>query len=736
MTIDLAEIATKQFSVAVRGWNKDEVRSYLSGLAESLIPVLREVDELRRDQEQSAQEIDELRSDLTHTTAELEGYQSRENTVLQKQMDVLSEVGTNVTKILQESVAAGARIQENAERRRNQILRDALMKARNIENVSESIHQQNLATRREVIDSVDDLHRAAGDLVDAGGVAQREILDLLTLIGEEQSRLQASLTLDGTLDHTFLEANHRITASLQAIRERIAHDAWPLSAGLSERVSRLTLLEATGLDNPGASIPVTSTERLESPPDVPSSVAMVAHAALPESTEAIVRTAYPQSVAVIGAGYVGLTTAACLARLGHEVVCTHHDEERVARLARGEMPIQELGLEGLVSDMLRGENLLFDSDNIRAASNSDVVILCLPTPERPDGRADLSFIKTVARQIGPHLRPGAIVVNKSTAPVGTCRKISHWLGRDDVAIASNPEFLREGTAVHDFFHPDRVVIGTDDPAAAQRLSDLYSTLRSEILVMSPESAELVKYASNGFLATKLSYANSIATLCEETGADVADVIRGVGGDRRIGSLFLEPGPGWGGSCFPKDTQALIWIARDAGFDFALVKAVVDANHSHERRLAERIVELAGGSVKDRVVAIWGLTFKAHTDDRRESPALAIAAELRSRGARISAYDPMVGTPEHGLDICADPVSACEHAVLLLVATEWEEFGKVDLAEVGRVMDRRVIVDARHVLNPDDALKNGFTFAAIGRETRFPESKAESEDHQGDKVGSS
>lgn len=395
-------------------------------------------------------------------------------------------------------------------------------------------------------------------------------------------------------------------------------------------------------------------------------------------------------VAVIGAGYVGLTTAACLAHLGHSVVCTDRLADRVAQLIRGVPPFYELGLEDLLGQSLATGRLSFGGDNIAAVAGADIVLLCLPTPEGADGRADVAALEDAARKIGPHLAAGAIVVDKSTAPVGSCRSLAGWLGRPDVAVVSNPEFLREGD--------------------------------TEILTMRPKSAELVKYASNGFLATKLSYSNCIATLCELVDADVGDVLRGMGSDRRIGPLFLAPGPGWGGSCFPKDTDALVRIADDAGFDFKLLREVVASNRAHEVRLVDRIVELAGGSVEGRTVAMWGLTFKAHTDDRRESPSLAIADQLTERGARVQAYDPTVHGPVHGLTVRPTPVAACEHAVVLFVATEWEELRHVDLSEVSRVMDRKAILDGRDLLDADEALANGFVYAAVGRPLRIPTSE--------------
>src|SRR4051812_9444896 len=334
---------------------------------------------------------------------------------------------------------------------------------------------------------------------------------------------------------------------------------------------------------------------------------------------------------IVGCGYVGLTTGACFAHLGHEVTCTDIDAERVAALNRGEVPILEAGLDNLLREGLNGGRLRFVVGSIEAASESEFVYLCVPTPQGPDGAADLSYIEAAAREVGPFLQPEAIVINKSTVPVGSTRVVEQALGRSDVFVVSNPEFLREGSAVHDFLHPDRVVIGSEDQGAAIRVAGLSLGLAAPLQVTDPASAETIKYASNAFLATKISFVNAIAAVCEAVGADVNDVVLGMGYDKRIGNAFLRPGPGWGGSCFPKDSRALVRIAEDAGYEFDLLKGVITVNEEQFQRVVEKIERRAGGNLDGVIVAVWGLTFKARTDDLRESPSLEIIRRLRERG---------------------------------------------------------------------------------------------------------
>jgi UDPglucose 6-dehydrogenase len=422
-------------------------------------------------------------------------------------------------------------------------------------------------------------------------------------------------------------------------------------------------------------------------------------------------------IAIIGTGYVGLTTGACFAHLGHTVVCADVVPDKVERLSRGEIPILEAGLAELVREGLDSGRLRFVLGAAHAAAPAEFAYLCVPTPQGPDGSADLSYIESAAAEIAPVLAPGSIVVNKSTVPVGSTRRVEQALGRSDVSVVSNPEFLREGSAVNDFLHPDRVVIGSDDQAAAIRVAGLYAEVTAPLMVTDPASAETIKYASNAFLASKLSFVNAVAALCEAVGADVNDVVLGMGYDQRIGRDFLRPGPGWGGSCFPKDVQALLYIAREAGYEFDLLQGVVTVNQQQFDRMADKIAELAGGSLDGQVVGVWGLTFKANTDDLRQSPSLQIIERLLARGARVRGYDPAVSGPLEqvpGLEVVPDAYAAGEGAAVLAVLTEWDEFKWVDLDKLLDVMAAPRIMDARNLLDRAAVVRRGFTYRAVGR----------------------
>ncbi|MCX7621060.1 MAG: UDP-glucose/GDP-mannose dehydrogenase family protein [Acidimicrobiales bacterium] len=422
-------------------------------------------------------------------------------------------------------------------------------------------------------------------------------------------------------------------------------------------------------------------------------------------------------IAVIGTGYVGLTTGACLAHLGHDVTCADIDAGKIEALNRGEVPILEQGLDELVREGLKSGRLRFVVGAAAAVPGCEFVYLCVPTPQGPDGSADMSYIEAAAREIAPVLATGAIVINKSTVPVGSTTYVERALGRSDVFVVSNPEFLREGSAVNDFLHPERVVIGSTDQAAAIRVASLYIGVRAPLMVTDPASAETIKYASNAFLATKLSFINAVAAVCEAVGADVNDVVLGMGYDRRIGQEFLRPGPGWGGSCFPKDVQALIHIAEESGYDFGLLKGVVAVNEEQFDRIADKVRRMAGGSLAGRTVALWGLTFKANTDDRRESPAMHIARRLLNGGATLRAYDPTVrgDLPElPQVTIVEDCYGACEGADVLVVLTEWDEFKWCDFDKVGELMASRRVVDARNLLDRSALTRRGFSYEGIGR----------------------
>jgi UDPglucose 6-dehydrogenase len=427
-------------------------------------------------------------------------------------------------------------------------------------------------------------------------------------------------------------------------------------------------------------------------------------------------------VTVIGTGYVGLTTGAYLAHIGHDVVCADVLEDKVAGLARGELPIFEPGLQEMVSGGLASGRLRFVVGSASAVRGAEFVYLCLPTPQGHDGSADLSFIREEAERIGALLDPGAVVVNKSTVPVGSTRLVQKALNRGDVFVVSNPEFLREGSAVHDSLNPDRIVIGADDPAAASRVAALYERINAPVLVTDPASAELIKYASNAFLATKISYINAIANLCEVVGADVREVVLGMGYDKRIGFEFLRPGPGWGGSCFPKDTRALVRIAEDAGYDFGLLEGVIEVNDEQYERMVAKICAAApGGHVEGRTVAVWGLTFKAMTDDLRDSPSLEVVRRLLGRGASVRAYDPLVPRARaagdsrlDGVTVCDDPYDACGGADLVALLTEWDELRWLDFDKVRDLLGHPVLVDCRNLLDPAAMRKRGFSYVGVGR----------------------
>jgi UDPglucose 6-dehydrogenase len=428
-------------------------------------------------------------------------------------------------------------------------------------------------------------------------------------------------------------------------------------------------------------------------------------------------------IAVIGTGYVGLSTGAYLAHIGHEVVCADVVADKIARLARGEVPIFEAGLEDLVRSGLDSGLLRFVLGSEAAVPGAEFVFLCLPTPQGDDGAADLSYMQAEADHLGPLLEPGSIVINKSTVPVGSTRLVQRSLQRGDVFVVSNPEFLREGTAVHDCLNPDRIVIGADDAAAASRVAALYDRIHAPVVVTDPASAELIKYASNAFLATKISYINAIANLCEAVGADVKEVVLGMGYDKRIGFEFLRPGPGWGGSCFPKDTKALVRIAEDAGYDFGLLEGVIEVNIEQYERMTDKIAQAAPDGVLDgSTVAVWGLTFKALTDDLRDSPALEVVGRLLRRGAQVRAYDPMVDhrraagdTRFDGVTICSDPYAACTGADVVALLTEWDEFRWLDFDKVSSLLRARAVVDCRNVLDPAAMRKRGFAYHGVGRE---------------------
>ncbi len=418
---------------------------------------------------------------------------------------------------------------------------------------------------------------------------------------------------------------------------------------------------------------------------------------------------FVRRIAVVGTGYVGLTTGACLASLGHHVVCADVDAEKVKRLTAGEVDILEPGLADLVQGGLAAGRLSFVVGAAAAVEGCEVVFLCVPTPMGVGGVADLSIVESVLEEMQSLLPAGSVVVNKSTVPVGTAQRTAELLEREDVAVVSNPEFLREGSAVHDFLNPDRIVVGCDKQDAAERVAALY--------------ARLVKYAANCFLAMKLSYVNAMAELCDRLGADISDVTEGMGFDKRIGQSYLQAGPGWGGSCLPKDTSAMLQLADAADFEFRLIRATIDTNNRQRQRMVDK-VRLAvtgkrGGSLSKVRLGILGLTFKAGTDDLRDSPALAVSALLRQAGAKLVAYDPALRSGDtraelDGITVVDDPYRAAEGVQAMVVLTEWPEFRALDWAKLAGVVAQPVVVDTRNLLDPDVLRRAGFAWNGLGR----------------------
>ncbi|CAN5447464.1 UDP-glucose/GDP-mannose dehydrogenase family protein [soil metagenome] len=423
-------------------------------------------------------------------------------------------------------------------------------------------------------------------------------------------------------------------------------------------------------------------------------------------------------LAIIGTGYVGLTTGVCFAHLGHDVVCADIDIAKVARLNRGEVSIVEHRLDELLAEGLRNGNLRFVASAAAGVAQAEIVFLCVPTPQGEDGSADLSYVEAASAQIATALAYEAIVVNKSTVPVGSTRAVERVLQRPDVRVVSNPEFLREGSAVDDFLNPDRVVVGCEDNAAAVAVAALYDSIRPNVILTDPASAETIKYAANAFLATKLSFVNAIAAICEGVGADIDDVMVGMGYDKRIGGEFLRPGPGWGGSCFGKDSRALLNIAHEAGYRFDLLAGVIAVNDEQFDRVTDKIRVAAGGSLDGTTIAVWGLTFKARTDDLRDSPSIAIIDRLLAAGANVQAFDPTVAAAKSGVPaqvaIHQDAVGACTDANVLTVLTEWDDFRWIAATDVAAVMNGRSVVDGRNLLDRAAWQHAGFAHVGIGR----------------------
>ena len=429
---------------------------------------------------------------------------------------------------------------------------------------------------------------------------------------------------------------------------------------------------------------------------------------------------------MIGAGYVGLVSAACFSEFGWTVTCVEKDLGRLADLKAGRSPIYEPGLDDLVERNMQAGRLLFTDELGSSASNADIVLLAVGTPmRRGDGYADLSYVYAAVEAMAPHLEGFTVIVTKSTVPVGTSREIERRLKAlrpdADFAVCSNPEFLREGSAIQDFMHPDRVLVGLDEERARELMAQLYKPLalrNAPVVFVGRESAELAKYAANAFLALKISFINEVADLCETLGADVQEVASAMGRDQRIGDKFLHPGPGYGGSCFPKDVSALIRTGREAKSPLSIVEQVERVNHERKIPMTHRIERAAGGSVRGKTVAILGVTFKPNTDDMRDAPSLVIVPMLQERGASVRAFDPQgrrQGEPLlPGTTWCESALDAVEGADVLVVVTEWNEFRALDLKAAKERMRGDVLVDLRNVVPPEAAAAAGFTYSGIGR----------------------
>lgn len=437
-------------------------------------------------------------------------------------------------------------------------------------------------------------------------------------------------------------------------------------------------------------------------------------------------------IVIIGTGYVGSVSGACLADFGNNVICVDTDAQKIEALRRGVVPIFEPGLDVVIQRNITGGRLSFTTDLAEALKESNVVFIAVGTPPADDGSADLSYVEAVARQIGTLIDKYTVIVDKSTVPVGTGRKVSLWVGEElakrgqqiEFDVVSNPEFLREGSAVFDFTHPDRVVIGSDSERARNIMKDVYRSLylnETPYIETNLESAEMIKYASNAFLAVKITFINEIANLCEKTGADIRDVSRAMGKDGRIGSKFLHPGPGYGGSCFPKDTRALAKIGKDYHEIQNIIETTIESNERQKIRAAQKI-ETMMDSLEGKTVALLGLAFKPNTDDMRESPAITICDYLAERGAKIRAYDPAamkeaewrLASIRDSLYFAADEYDAMQGSDALVIATEWNQFRNIDLARVKELLNTPYFCDLRNIYKPEEVTAAGLRYCGVGR----------------------
>jgi UDPglucose 6-dehydrogenase len=431
-------------------------------------------------------------------------------------------------------------------------------------------------------------------------------------------------------------------------------------------------------------------------------------------------------IAMIGTGYVGLVSGACFADFGHHVTCVDKDEAKIAALQQGQIPIFEPGLDALVAANVKAGRLDFTTDLSGPVAEADAVFIAVGTPSRRgDGHADLSYVYAAAKEIAAVVNGFTVVITKSTVPVGTGDEVERLIREAnpdaDVAVASNPEFLREGAAIRDFKFPDRIVVGTSDERAKKAIGEIYRPLslnQAPVMYTERRTAELIKYAANAFLATKITFINEIADLAEKVGADVQEIARGIGLDNRIGSKFLHAGPGYGGSCFPKDTLALIKTGEDNGAPLRIVEAVAAANDSRKRAMARKVSSALGGDIRGQTISLLGLTFKPNTDDMRDSPSLPLITALQDMGAKVRAFDP-IGMEQakpmvSNVTFCTDAYSCAEGASALVIVTEWEQFRALDFRRLKSIMAKSVLVDLRNIYRPEEVLRHGFSYESIGR----------------------
>jgi UDPglucose 6-dehydrogenase len=418
-------------------------------------------------------------------------------------------------------------------------------------------------------------------------------------------------------------------------------------------------------------------------------------------------------IAIIGTGYVGLSSAVGFANLGHDVVGVDIDKEKITKLSSGQSPIFEKDIEVFLKKSLKKKKIAFTSDYSKVAG-SQYVFLCLPTPKLDDGAADVSFILESTKMLSRHLKKSSTVVIKSTVPVNTWKLVKENINRDDVSVVSNPEFLREGTALQDFFKPDRIVVGCTDEVKATEVARLYKAKKAKVVFTDNTSAEIIKYASNSFLAIKLSFVNEIAAYAESTEANALEVLNAMGLDKRIGKDFLKPGPGWGGMCFPKDVRALKESAREKNVPIPLLDAALESNSKAHARIVDKCKKALGGSLKDKKISVWGLSFKANTDDTRFSPAISVIELLLAEGAQVKAFDPIVKSVENlSIEVSEDVKKNVTGADAIVLLTEWQEFKEIDPKKISDLLNQKIIIDSRNLLQKNKWEEAGFVFIGNG-----------------------